>query len=70
MCRMCHNSQLDQNLTRAQFDIDTLDQLPQSEKDLAVTRLMLPSSDPPKMPPERFHELSDAERALAIQALQ
>ncbi|MDB4956607.1 MAG: hypothetical protein JWO36_4176 [Myxococcales bacterium] len=70
MCRMCHNSQLDQTISRAAFNIDTLDQLPQGEKDLAVARLMLPTTDAHHMPPVRFHELSQAERDLAIQELQ
>jgi hypothetical protein len=69
MCRMCHNSQLDQTLTRSQFNIDTLDQLPRAEKDLAIARLMMPDADAHKMPPVRFHSLSDAERDLAIQEL-
>ena len=69
MCRTCHNSSLDQTLTRAQFDIDTLGQMSRAEKDLAIERLMMPEADAHHMPPVRFHELSDAERDLAIQEL-
>jgi hypothetical protein len=69
MCRMCHNSSLDQTLTRSQFNIDTLDQLPRAEKDLAIQRLMMDDTDRHRMPPSRFHTLSDAERALVIQEL-
>jgi len=69
MCRMCHNSSLDQTLTRSQFNIDTLDQLPRAEKDLAIQRLMMDDTDRHRMPPSRFHSLSDAERALVIQEL-
>jgi hypothetical protein len=69
MCRMCHNSSLDQTLTRSQFNIDTLDQLPRAEKDLAIQRLMMDDSDRHRMPPSRFHTLSDPERDLVIQEL-
>lgn len=70
MCRMCHNSQLDQTISRAKFNIDTLGQLPRAEKDLAIARLQLPTSDAHAMPPTRFHVLSDAERQLAITELE
>ena len=69
MCRTCHNSSLDQTLTRSQFNIDTLDQLPRAEKDLAIGRLMMDDTDRHRMPPSRFHSLSDAERDLVIQEL-
>jgi len=69
MCRQCHNSQLDQTITRAGFNIDTLDLLSASEKQVAIDRLNLPANDAHHMPPVRFHELSDAERALAIAEL-
>jgi len=68
MCRMCHNSQLDQTLSRSYFNVDTLGQLSAYEKGIAVQRLM--KTDYQQMPPARFHELSDAERAAAIAALQ
>jgi hypothetical protein len=69
MCRMCHNTQLDQTISRAAFDIDRLDTLTRAEKDEAIKRLRLPTSDRHHMPPTRFHELSDAERDLVIQEL-
>jgi hypothetical protein len=69
MCRMCHNSQLDQNISRASFDIDRLDTLTRAEKDEAIKRLQLPETDRHHMPPARFHVLSDAERALVISEL-
>jgi hypothetical protein len=69
MCRMCHNSQLDQTISRANFSIDTLTALPRAEKDLAIQRMMLPESDPHHMPPARFHALSQPERDLAVQVL-
>ena len=66
MCRMCHNSQLDQTISRANFNIDTLATLARSEKDLAIARLQLAPSAVHAMPPSRFHVLSDAERQLVI----
>ena len=69
MCRTCHNSQLDQTQSRARFDIDSLSTLPRAIKDMAIQRLMMPDGDARKMPPTRFHELSDAERQLAIDEL-
>jgi hypothetical protein len=70
MCRMCHNPQLDQTISRAMFDIDKLDSLSRVEKDEAIKRLLLPDTDRRKMPPPRFHVLSDAERQLAIDELK
>ena len=69
MCGRCHNSRLDQALTRARFDVEALDTMSRDEKDLAIERLRLPDTDQHKMPPVRFHELSQEERELAISAL-
>jgi hypothetical protein len=69
MCQMCHNSRLDPSLSRARFDVEQLAQLPRAEKDLAILRLQLPAGDRHLMPPARFHELSAAERQLAIAEL-
>jgi hypothetical protein len=69
MCRMCHNSSLDQTISRSMFNIDTLGQLPRAEKDAAIARLMLPPTDIHHMPPARFHELSQGERDLVVQEL-
>jgi hypothetical protein len=69
MCRMCHNSQLDQTITRAAFNIDTLATLPRDEKDLAIQRLQLPDGDVHQMPPARFHTLAQADRNAAIAVL-
>src|SRR5215468_422371 len=69
MCQMCHNSRLDQTLSRARFNIEQLAQLPRAEKDLAILRLQLAPDDRHLMPPARFHELSAAERQLVIAEL-
>ena len=69
MCRMCHNGRLDQTQSRALFNVEQLGQLSRGEKDLAIARLSLPATDRHAMPPVRFHELSAAERQLAIDEL-
>jgi len=69
MCQMCHNSRLDQTQSRARFNVEQLAQLSRAEKDLAIARLSLPADDRHMMPPVRFHELSAAERQLAIDEL-
>jgi hypothetical protein len=70
MCGRCHNSRLDQSLTRARFNVETLDTLSRAEKDSAIERLRLPDNHRSKMPPVRFHTLSAAERDLVIEELQ
>lgn len=69
MCQHCHNSKLDQSLSRASFNVETLATLPPSEKQEAIRRLQLDPADIKKMPPQRFHTLSQGEIDLAIQAL-
>ena len=69
MCQMCHNSKLDQALPRARFNVELIDQMPRSIRDEAILRLKLPDADRKKMPPTRFHSLSDAERDLVIEEL-
>jgi hypothetical protein len=69
ICRHCHNSTLDQSLSRASFDVDALDTLSRTIKDRAIDRLNRPMDDRKKMPPPRFHDLTDAERAAVIQVL-
>ena len=58
MCHGCHNSRLDQTISRARFNIDTLDALPRDEKREAIERIRLPAADPRKMPPPIESELS------------
>jgi len=69
MCQMCHNSRLDQTLSRARFNVEQLGQMSRAEKDMAIMRLQLPVDDRHAMPPARFHELSDTERQLVIDEL-
>ena len=69
MCQHCHNSTLDQTITRARFNVEDLDAVPQAIKNEAIRRLQLPDDDIEKMPPLRFHTLSDAEIDLVIDEL-
>jgi hypothetical protein len=69
ICSRCHNSRLDQTQSRANFNVEALDTLPRAIKDRAIERLRLADDHPRKMPPIRFHTLSDEERALAISEL-
>jgi cytochrome c553 len=68
-CAQCHNSKLDQTLTRARFNVD-LTRMDRAEKDIAIQRLKLTKHDPKRMPPERFRSLTDAEIQSLIQLLQ
>jgi hypothetical protein len=67
-CSQCHNSQLDQTLSRARFNVMTLGMLPKAEKTEAIRRLNLPPSDCQHMPPQRFRDL-DASEIAAAQAV-
>lgn len=69
ICARCHNSRLDPTLSRARFNVDTLDTLSREEKNTAIARLQLGDDNPKKMPPVRFHTLSSAERDLVIAEL-
>jgi hypothetical protein len=69
MCQHCHNSSLDQTVSRSNFNVENLDQLAPSIKAEAIRRLGLADADIFHMPPRRFHTLSTAERDLAIQEL-
>ena len=69
MCQHCHNSQLDQNISRARFNVETLDTLAPEVKSEAIARLTLPDNAAGRMPPLRYHELSQAEIDLVIAEL-
>lgn len=70
MCSQCHNSRLDQTLSRARFNVMELDKMSRAEKDQAIARLQLADDAPGKMPPPRFRWLSADEQALAIDELR
>lgn len=79
-CTQCHNSRLDQTISRARFNIDLNASsnlsggvLTSSERDaeiaLAINKLQLPAEDVCKMPPESFRTLDPAELDLVISYL-
>jgi len=79
-CTQCHNSKLDQTITRARFNVD-LSMMSDTvggvlmgvERDnelaVAISRLQLSDNDIRKMPPVIFKTLDQAEIDLAIQYL-
>ena len=68
-CASCHNSTLDQSISRALFNSD-LTLMNRAERDIAIGRLQLSLDNAGKMPPPRFMMLSDQERNLVIQELK
>jgi hypothetical protein len=70
MCTQCHNSRLDQTLTRARFNAEQLDQMPRAEKDKAISRLGADPSAAELMPPALFRTITSAERQLMIDELK
>ncbi|MBL8610973.1 MAG: hypothetical protein JNL38_26765 [Myxococcales bacterium] len=64
MCQSCHNPNLDQTISRARFDVTKLATMSREEKEVAISRLRLASTNPAKMPPSRFRTLTDAEIGL------
>jgi mono/diheme cytochrome c family protein len=70
MCQQCHNANLDMTISRENFLVDQLDQMSRSEKDLAITRLGLPSTTRLRMPPMLYRTITEDERQLMIEELQ
>lgn len=70
MCGSCHNSRLDQTVTRARFDVTKLETMDKGEKEKAIERMMLPPERLAHMPPARFRSLSAAEITLAVEELK
>ena len=79
-CTQCHNSQLNQTISRARFNVDLnamsdtrggilTGAARDAEIDLAITRLGLPAEDVRKMPPELFKTLDASEIASATSYL-
>jgi hypothetical protein len=69
MCQRCHNSTLDQSLSRARFNVQTLDSMSRAEKDQAIARISM-GDDVKKMPPSRFGQLSPTEIQSAVDVLK
>ena len=68
-CAQCHNSRLDQTITRAHFDVTKLGSMSAAEKKEAIRRMNLPSADRLHMPPTILRALPDDALAAAISAL-
>lgn len=69
-CQHCHNSQLDQTISRARFNVENLSLLPREVKQEATRRLGITDlNDPEMMPPPLFHTLTADERQLIISVL-
>ena len=69
MCARCHNSALDQTITRANFDAMALNNLSEEDKDLIADRLTRDHVDAKLMPPSRFATMPDWARDRVLQWL-
>jgi hypothetical protein len=70
VCQQCHNSHLDQTISRALFNVEILGALPRSRKNEAIRRLNITNlEDPSKMPPPLFRTLTSDERQRIIDVL-
>jgi hypothetical protein len=69
-CQQCHNARLDPTITRDRFLVDQLDQMSRTEKDLAIERLMMPTTTRLTMPPPLFRTVTPYERELMITELR
>jgi hypothetical protein len=80
MCAQCHNSQLDQTISHARFNVNLAAMsnlaggvLTGAARDavigVAITRLSLPAADVRRMPPETFKTLTAAEINLVTSYL-
>jgi hypothetical protein len=68
-CAQCHNSRLDQHVSRARFNVD-LSKISREQKERAIARLLLPPDHPAAMPPVRIRSLSEEARDRLIDLLQ
>ena len=70
MCQRCHNSELDQTISRARFNVESFASMSRGEKDQAIARLTAPASSPTLMPPARFGSLSPADLQTVVDFLR
>jgi hypothetical protein len=68
-CAQCHNSRLDQTISRARFDATKIGSMSTAEKKEAIRRMNLPASDRLHMPPAILRALPDDALAAAIAEL-
>lgn len=69
-CAQCHNSRLDQSISRSKFDVTQLDTVPVAEKQAAIARMKLPANNRLHMPPALFRTLPDAALNAAVDVLK
>lgn len=70
MCQRCHNSSLDQTISRANFNVEKIDSMTRGQKDQAIARLTQAANSPMLMPPARFGSLSPQELQTAVDFLR
>lgn len=70
ICGGCHNSRLDQTLSRARFNAERLDALTPVVRQTALARLQLAPTQPGAMPPPIAAYLSEEERAAITAVFQ
>lgn len=70
MCQRCHNSELDQTISRARFDVERFASMSRGERDQAIARLTAPASSPTLMPPARFGSLSPQDLQTVVDFLK
>ena len=65
-CMQCHNSNLDQTLTRAKFNVNAMlnGTMSAAEKAVTVQRILAPSDSVTLMPPLRFRTLLPSEQQI------
>ena len=70
MCQRCHNSSLDQTISRANFNVENIASMSRGEKDAAIARLSASASSPLLMPPSRFGSLRPQELQTVVDFLK
>jgi hypothetical protein len=70
MCQRCHNSTLDQTISRANFNVENFAAMSRGQKDTAIARLTASASSPLLMPPARFGSLRPQDLQTVVDFLK
>jgi hypothetical protein len=70
ICQRCHDDDLDQSLSRADFNAVRPDELTAAQKAAAIDRLLQPAWSELKMPPPMFATLSEAQIETLVDFLE
>jgi mono/diheme cytochrome c family protein len=70
MCSRCHDGRANPGTSRNRFNVQKLDEMSRTEKDVAIDRLEQPATSVSKMPPWRSGHLPDEAIQAAIQELR